>query len=247
MDNSPIHVLAYDLERTGSTGTSRVIGIGASVVDENFKELKTYLGACFKPNEALFEWSCVEEFYFGTELRELDALRKGAASPVVSFTPRNMLDELKKKTPSSARTQDDAERLALDGFVEFVRTAEQAALDAGATFIICSDCTVSDTHWINKLLEKYRPDLHPLPFSFLTDQWAPHFDVGQVQKGFLTQLNPNWITQGKRSTETIEKYWKVPAKLKQHTHMPDSDAYTIAFDMQAVIACSNKRIPMKDI
>lgn len=111
-----------------------------------------------------------------------------------------------------------------------------------ARFVICSDCVVSDAHWINKLLEKYRPDVSPLPFSLLSDQWSKHEDVGQIQKGFLTSFNPDWILNGKGASKKIETVWFVPKKIKEHTHMPDSDAYTIAFDMQALIAVSLGRL-----
>lgn len=116
------------------------------------------------------------------------------------------------------------------------------AATLNAKFLVCSDCTESDTHWINKLLEKYRPDLHPFPFSFRTQQWSKHYDVGQIQRGFLTRLNPHWITQGKNATKTIEENWKIPPKTKEHNHMPDSDAYTIAFDMQALLMASSGQL-----
>jgi hypothetical protein len=234
-----ILTLAYDIERTGAPDGCRVIAIGASVIDETFTERDTFLAACFKPNEALFEWRCVHEFWLGTQLQELAQRRSNAeiaAGTNASDTPMHILEKLAALSPGN--TQDEAERIAIDGFVAFCIKWETKAREENATLMRCSDNAPFDTTWINKLLAKYRPDILPLPYEFSTGKYARHYDVHQMQLGFLGRQNAELITKYWGCGNAIEALWEVPPKTKQHTHMPDEDAYTIAFDLQVVVAAA---------
>ena len=56
-------VLAFDIERSGSTDEYDTIAIGASVVDENLEELDSLLLLNYRPNETQFEDRCWEQFW----------------------------------------------------------------------------------------------------------------------------------------------------------------------------------------
>lgn len=229
-ENDRFLVLAYDVEATGVGG--HVIAIGASVVDDHLVERDSFRACCFKPNEAHFELDCIEGFWLGTELGVFRDYRdaKPVAADALAYTPRDVLREIAAQTPPVI-AQSHAELHAIDGFIAFVEKWGKLALAEKFTLMICSDNTAFDTCWINTLLAKYRPDVKPFPYSFLTGNYGKHYDVHQLQIGELRHHDSAWVQKYWGATKAINEIWDVPKMTKQHNHMPDFDAYTIAFDM----------------
>jgi hypothetical protein len=237
------YILAYDLERTGSPAGCRVIAIGASVVNAAFEEVGTFRAACFKPNEALFEWACIKEFWLGQELKDLAAYKNGGCTIWRESSLMDLLTRLEKETPAECRTQAEAEAAAFNKFVAFCQYWDRKAREEGATLLRCSDNVAFDTHWVNKLLAAYRPDLPPLPYNWVTGKYDKHYDVHQVQLGFLSaQQDGRALLDYWGCGKAMELLYKVPPKVKQHTHMPDDDAYTTAFDLAVVLAAAQGRL-----
>ncbi len=258
-NNKKVYVLAYDWERTGDPMACRSIGLGMSVVDSDFKEVDTLLVPFYKPNEAFFEWRCVEEFWLGEELKELKArraydefIKAHPDEPV----PVNLLYRASSMPPSEVlnrlhilttqRTQEEAESFAVDAFIGIIQKWERRAKAEGAILMRCSDNVPSDTRVANQLMAKYRPEILPLPYLLSEENnYGRHYDVHQMQIGFLASVYPDFPTKYWGATKAMEQLFQVPPKVKEHNHMPDSDAYTIAFDLQVVVNAARGTLPRR--
>lgn len=56
-------VLAFDIERSGAFMRHQTIAIGASVVNEDYQELDSFLACNYRPTETVFEERCRSEFW----------------------------------------------------------------------------------------------------------------------------------------------------------------------------------------
>lgn len=202
-------VLAFDIEKAGAKTEHPVIAIGASVMNESFKELDSLLIPLYRGDPKVFEDRCYNEFW----CHHLDKLP--------TFTYKGELNE---------------EHMFIDAiykFQEFRAKWEKECRENSKELLLISDNMIFDGGCINELISRYAPDEFPLPYS--TDGVYSDFkDIGDVECGLLTGVilqNPELKINGKK-TEMIHRLFGAPEPPKEHDHLPNNDANFIAFRYQ---------------
>jgi hypothetical protein len=205
------YVLAFDIERTGAFDTNHTIAIGASVVDENFKELDTFLYTCYDPDAVSFEDRCKREFW-DKHPELLEKLRNEHYTVPFRVHQRKMTEQ----------------------FQVFRRKWERKAEEAKADYYLVSDNAIFDGGYINQLIMRHTEDM-PMPYSArLPHKYDALHDVHQQQVGLMRMLDPAYNSFFGMD-EQIKKAFSPPEPIKQHDHMPNNDAYTIAHSFQVLL------------
>ena len=203
-------ILAFDIEMSGAYLHNDIIALGCSVMDEKFNELDTLFVNAYFPNDTNFEQRCWDEFWSkNTETLE-----------ILTYTGPMTKDE---------RLKDMCEQ-----FMNFRAKWEQYAEDNGCKYYLCSDNTVYDAGMLNHLLHKYMPDKLPMPYTVCNPRYSMLYDVHQMQLGFLKYAEPKFKSYY-GLTNKIGELYTIPDKVKEHNHLPDFDAYTIAHDLNVLL------------
>jgi hypothetical protein len=231
-----VWVLAFDLERDGPDTRYRTFALGASVVDSDFQELDSYLSFNLRARETPAEG--FEDGYWR---------RHWSKFPEI----------LEALTYHGELSLEDQERVMIQGFQEFRKKWELRALEQGETLELVCDNPTYDAMHVNILLEKHNAGL-PLPFSALPTTtgdgkseftYGTVWDVFSMQKGWLTGTLPASEADGLKwgLSSKMEALFmrEPPAKKYQHSHSPDHDAYTIAWDYQLLRAFALKDILLR--
>lgn len=153
-------VLAFDIERSGATGEYETLAIGASVVDNEYKELDRYYCNCYFPKETKFEPRCWDQFWS----KNLDALE------YIKYT--------------GDKTKTEREREMIEGFQNFRAKWEKYAEDNKQEYYLVSDNNVYDGGFINELIYKYMPETLPIPYYASNKSYESFFESHSMAKGF---------------------------------------------------------------
>lgn len=135
-------------------------------------------------------------------------------------------------------TADERQVSMIDEFQRFRRKWELKAHDLGYELHLVSDHPLYDGGFLNEMIQKYRPDL-PMPFSAL----KPHSymgitDVDSMVQGILYATDlPNF--------DKLYLDYNVPKPCKITEHLPDDDAYSIAYDYCVCLKIKNKKLKRK--
>jgi hypothetical protein len=219
-------VLAFDIERTGAKPENETIGIGLSVVDENFKQLDSLLlkGYISRP---IPEEGAPEGF----ELR----------SWVEFWQPRQ---EVLKTLTVDFDVKEIVQKTMIIRFQEFRKKWEYRAEDEGFNLEICSDNPVYDCWFINELICRYLPEYHPLPYKARSITYQPIWDTDSMLRGVLAATDPEFKS-GWGLSDRIRELYDVKTEDIGYDHLPHHDAYNIACDAQIILGIREGRIKKK--
>lgn len=211
--------LAFDIERSGATSEYETIALGASVVDENFKELDKFIFCNYVPAETKFEPRCWSEFWDKPKNQEV-------------------LKTLEYK--GTSKTKEERETEMINAFMEFRAKWEKHAKDNGHQLTVYTDNNVYDGGFVNQLMMDRTSKL-PLPYTADSQEYDSFFETHSMLRGVLTVADPTFDSDWGLSNR-IREIYDVPEMKKSHTHNPADDAYTIAFDAQIVNGIKAGRI-----
>lgn len=220
-------VLAFDIERSGGRSEHDTIAIGASVVDQDLKELDSlFLPGYFKadhPTPSIFEQRCWEEFWSkNTEI--LDTLKYEGS--------------LDKYSRSLEMIQE---------FQAFRARWETLAKDKGYKLELVSDNNVYDGGFINEMINNFLTRELPIPYSASNPQkYKSFWETHSEQRGLLMAVDPSFKEDFGLSKRIGELY-ELPEMTKSHDHNPANDAYTIAYDQQVLLGIRDGRIKLKEV
>ena len=232
------YILAFDIEKSGATDKYPIIGIGASVVNQDFKELERLFLPGYFPGQTPFESRCWDEFW-NTHQEQL-----------------NML-EYKGPKPMAERQVD-----MIKVFQYFRKKWEEKCKQYGTKLEIVSDNNVFDGGFINKMIHDHLPDTFPLPYSATrkqegTQMYQPFFETFSQQRGLLLAVDPEYVLNNDWGYgDRIKELYNVPevpthtnvlgqSVKVEHDHNPANDAYTIACDQQILFKIASGEITRK--
>lgn len=241
------YALGFDIERSGGGGEHATIALGAYVLDQDAKEHDRLLACCFVRDEVVFEQRCVDEFWSKPKHQAL-------LNEIEAQTPKLVVQT--DGTPTKP-TQDEVELLATLAFVDFVAKWEARAEQEKTILYRTTDNAAYDVHFINELIERHAPKgTLPFPYTMKRPQeYAPLYDVHQRQLGFLTgmaasgtmlvsafypdtSIQPRWTKEFWGASNSVAKFRAsltngptLPPPVRHPSHMPDDDAYDIAYQM----------------
>jgi len=215
-------VLALDLEHSGL----ETIGIGASVVNSEFKELDRFFIAIYDLAQTKFSDRCWDTFW-SKNVKTLNELLYSGAN--------------KKK--------EDREREMIIGFQEFRKKWEIEAKKLGKKLLLVTDNNVFDGGLINELIKKYLPGMEPIPYSASRNlggnqEYNPFWETFSQQKGLLAVVEPTFKSDW-GFTDKIFEIYDIEKPKVEHDHNPANDAYTIAYDQQVLLGIRDGRIRKK--
>lgn len=216
------YTLAFDIERAGATDQYDTIGIGCSVVDNNFNELDSLFLAGYFPKETKFETRCWDQFWSKNQ----ETLK------------------LLEYTGGLNYQQRQSEMTLL--FQEFRKKWERIAKEEGHDLNLVSDNNVYDGGFMNLMINKYIPDVLPIPYTATTQEYESFFETTSELKGLLSAVNPNFKGEWGLLKKVGELY-DLPVSKKQHNHNPADDAYTVAFEHQIVLGIRDGKIKRKHL
>lgn len=222
------YVLAFDIEKSGATNEYPVIGIGASVVDENMRELDQLFLPGYFPNKTPFEPRCWDEFWNMHQ----DQL--------------NMLEYKGPKTPEER--QADMIRI----FQEFRKRWEEQCANAGIQLELVSDNNVYDGGFLNDMIHKHLKGTFPIPYSARAKQegtqiYSSFWETYSQQRGLLFVVDPEFALNKQWGySDRIKELYDVPEIKVSHDHNPANDAYTIACDQQILFGIASGRFKRKN-
>jgi len=218
-------VLAFDIERSGGRAEHETIGIGASVVDSDFKELEYIFLPGYFPKTHLtptvFEQRCWNEFWS----------KQGETLNILEY-----------KGPLG---KTERQREMIEHFQQFRANWEKYAVENKCTLELVADNNVYDGGFLNELICQHTSGL-PIPYTASRPQkYKSFWETHSEQRGLLMGVDPsfknNWGL-GKR----INELYDVPEMRKNHDHNPANDAYTIAFEQQVLLGIRDGRIQLRD-
>lgn len=215
-------VLAFDIERSGARAEHDTIGIGASVVLPDFREVDHLFLPGFLPLETTWEKRCYDEFW------------------------SKNLDVLNKIKYQGTLTKRQRQREMVVTFQQFRAKWEIKCHAHGAKLHLVSDNNVYDGGFINVLIEEHTKQL-PIPYSASEPQrYGAFFETHSEQRGLLAVVDPSF-TKNWGFTKRIEELYDVPPFPHDysHDHDPRHDAYTIACEQQVLFGIRDGRIKRK--
>lgn len=224
-ENNKIYCLAFDIERSGALRNHETIGIGASVVDQNFNELDSlFLPGYFPANSnepTVFEDRCWDEFW--------------------SKHPEQ-LNCLVYDGESSKKVR---QYQLISKFQAFRAKWEQKAKEDGAKYWLVSDNAIFDAGFINDMIFEHLPRQMPIPYAASDGEYQAFLETHSQQKGFLMSVLPEFHSHW-GLTKKIAELYDVPEQKVEHDHRPDHDAYTIAMEQQILFGIRDGRISRKN-
>ena len=214
--------LAFDIERAGATDQYDTIAIGASVLDENYKELDSLFLPGYFPKETIFQSDCKENFW-DKHIKILDTL-----------------------TYKGTMSYDERQKDMIVRFQEFRCKWETWCLLNNHDLILVSDNCVYDGGFINIMIYKHMTGTLPIPYEASGKQkYAPFQETGCILQGILKIIDPKF-KKDRGHKYRIGKLFDLPKKKKPNDHNPSNDAYGIAYDWQVSNGISNKTIKLKE-
>lgn len=205
------YILAFDIERSGATNKYSTIAIGVSVIDEEFNKLESKLWRNYVPDKTSFEPRCWNEFWS----KRINVLNEFITTPTTLDTLEN-------------------EKNIIEQFQEFRRQWEAKAKSENKKLIVCCDNLIYDGGFINELIMTYTNDL-PLPYSASYPQkFSSLWETHSMQKGLLSVVDSKFTSNWGLTDRMFELY-NVDRPTVDHDHLPQNDAYTIAYDMAVML------------
>lgn len=224
------YVLAFDIEKSGATDQYPIIGIGASVVDENFRELDRLFLPGYFPGKTPFEPRCWDEFWN-------------------KDSNKQQLADLEYKGPKSP---EERQVDMIKVFQVFRRRWEEQCDKAGIKLELVSDNNVFDGGFINNMIYRHLPKTLPIPYSAATKQegtqtYSSFWETFSQQRGILMVVDPEFALTKEwgYSNRIKELYDGIPELKINHDHNPANDAYTIACDQQILFGIAQGRFKLK--
>ena len=215
--------LAFDIERTGATDKYDTIAIGASVLDENFKELDSLLLLGYFPEETKFDPLCWDEFW---------------------VKHPEILKTLKYK---GTLNYEECQKDMITKFQEFRTKWEAVCSVQNHELVLVSDNCFYDGGFINNMIFKYLPDRMPIPYAASGEQdYMPFQETGSIFRGILKVVDPTYDKERGHKYHIRKLFW-LPKKTKPHDHNPENDAYGIAYNWQVSNAIGTGKIKRKAI
>lgn len=212
-----VWAVGFDIETGGARRTYHsIIGIGIAVVNDKFELVKKARFGMYRgKRRTLFETRCWDE-YWTKQAHTLEKMQY-AGDPTDST--------------------DEMEHNIIYQFQMFRRDIELVAKIHGIRVEYVSDTNAFDSGCINHLLEKHMPSaVNPIPYSALNNSWGRIWNTTSMMWGLL---DDEYVLCNDRGySKRLRMEYKVPEQAMEHSHLPDEDAYTIAFDFQA---CRNIR------
>lgn len=217
--------LAFDIERSGGGNTHETIGIGASVVDNNFEERDSLFLPGYFPKShktpTVFEQRCWDEFW----------CKQSHTLDLLEYT--------------GDLTKEERQKEMIVQFQEFRAKWEQYANDNNLKLELVADNNVYDGGFINDMIFKYLPDTLPLPYTAGRvdgkQQYKSFWETHSEQRGLLAVVDPSF-KQNWGYTKRIAELYEVPDQKKDHDHNPSNDAYSIAFEHQVLLNIRDGKI-----
>lgn len=209
-------VIAVDIEMTGSIKGCSVIAIGAAFCRESGRNgiNGTFLSCCYNPTVALFEKRCVDEFWSkGNTPAILDRIEAESVKPDGSIT-----------TPLES----------IAAFQKWKAGVETYAKERDLKTVVVTDNASYDIANLNILLMEI--GFLPMPYKARDGQpYGKVLDSSDFRRGVIATQN------GKPSIKDLAEKFDVPLVDfgKEHTHMPDDDATTIAEDYVNTLAVAD--------
>jgi hypothetical protein len=225
---SIIITLAIDIEMYGARFKEHgVMAIGVSVLNENFELLDSFLCSIHKPSEATYEQRCWDEFW----------TKDG--SPV-----------LKKLEIKSSLSRNEREKNMIFDLIEFRKKWEGICEKNRWELHIVTDNPTFDTGiGISNLMEKHlSEDLKTFIYRPSDGKYNTIWDTNSMIRGYLLGVDPEF-TKGakwgfsKRLRELVGD--NAPSITVEHDHLPNNDAYNIAYDYNLLLGLMNGKIKLK--
>lgn len=198
-----------DIERSGGTDKYDTIAIGVSVVNDRFKELDNLLLKGYFPKETVFEERWINEFWSKNE------------------------DVLAKLEYKGDKNKKEREKEMIEEFQLSRGKWERYSDKNSIKMETVSDNSVFDCGFINELIFANMDGTMPLPYC-TTGNYKPLWETHSVMRGILMVADPNFKKDWGFSDRIAELY-DVPPMERKHDHMPNNDAYTIAFENQVLL------------
>lgn len=137
------------------------------------------------------------------------------------------------------------EKEMIEEFQAFRHKWEKYCDENNIKLEIVSDNNIFDGGFINKLIfDNCGADIMPLPYS-TTGKYKPFWETHSVIRGLLIAIDPDFKDDWGFSNR-IAKIYDIPEMEKQHDHLPDNDAYTIAFENQVLLGIRDGTIRKRD-
>lgn len=223
-------VLAFDIERTGACRWNETIAIGASVVNEKFEQIDQFLYCAYDDQaEKSWEERCWKEF----GEKNKDVIESIKANTSTSLSPDGLRVDM------------------IDKFVEFVAKWEKKAKEEGFRLERVTDNSPFDVHFLNDLIHKWDPARKPFPYTMSSPQeYSTLIETHSLTKGllmmygFFSAKGPEFVDKDWGMWPAVQELWDVGKPDITHDHMPNHDAYTIAWEFQKLAAIAKGEIRM---
>lgn len=209
--------LAFDIERTGATTEYDTIGIWASVVDADLKELdRLFLPGYMGKEDTKFEKRCWDEFWSKNE------------------------DKLALLQYEGDSDREERQKEMITEFQEFRRKWEKIADEKKLKLELVSDNNVYDGRFINDMIEKHRPEDMPIPYNAGDRKHSSFWETHSMQKGLLAivdpQYNENW-----NFFQRIGELYTLPEMVIPLDHKLANNARSIASEHQVCLGIKAKK------
>jgi hypothetical protein len=215
-------VLAFDIEKAGPSPSDPILAIGASVVNQDFKEMDSLFLPCYVPDKTVFDEKCWDEFW---------------SKRIVT---------LKSLTYDGILTPFEREHDVVQKFQEFREKWETYCEENDIEYYLVSDTNAFDAGCINHLLHIHLSDEMPIPYSASKKEYSSFINVSDYQRGVLAVVDPEFSAYW-GMTDKIEEMFEVPPKERDYDHNPTNDAYTIAYDFQILMGIKNRTVHLKHL
>ena len=184
-------------------------------------ELDSYIGLSYDSKQTKFEPRCWNEFW-------------SKHQNILKFLENT--DEI---------DYEQKQKNMINGFVEFVKKWQEKSKKDNFKLTIASDNKVFDGGFINELIFQHYDNLLPFPYNFYTGKYDTFLETHSIQKGLLMVIDSSYVNKDWGYSDAIKQYYHIPEYKKEHNHLPDHDAYTIAFDMQVLLNIGKRKLTRK--
>lgn len=202
-------VLAFDIQRSGYTDQYDTIGIGCSVVDEDFKEL--------------------DKLFLPGYIKDVTKFEKGSWDNFWSLRPKL----LELCTYRGDLSHDERQKEMIVAFQEFRKKWESNCTASGDELFLVSDNNVFNGGFINLMIFRYLPGVLPIPYSASSPQeYCTFFETRSQQRGLiLYEIPDSTVLWELRDYVKDARRCRLPQRDKLETYS-SGDAYIIACDQQ---------------
>ena len=228
-------VLAFDIERSGAFASNATIGIGASFVTDDLKQVYSLYLPGYFPEDTPFEARCYEEFWS----KNLDKLEELKYKHKSNTQQSNLLTEI----PNTQQlTFQQRQKQMIVKFQLFRRKCEEYAEANNLQFELCTDNNVYDGGFINQMIMEHT-DNFPIPFN-TKNKYQPFWETHAQQRGLLMAIDPEFKSAWGLS-KRIKELYDLPELQVTHDHNCKHDAYTIACEQQFLLGIRDGKYKLK--